>query len=108
MRLLNSSYSRFTCKKWQTGKTVPGNGTLRLGVLQSSEGIVDTSKFLFVGNLSHVNMWSRVLSPTSIEAMARGPGADSGDIMSWQSLKSKARGDVQVITDLTYDLSCEC
>ena len=81
---------------------------MRLGVRQSSMGVVDpTDSFLFKGDLSHVNMWSRVITDFIIEAMAKHPGTDVGNLISWQSLKEKAHGNVKTTTKATLDLQCK-
>ena len=70
-------------------------------------GVNKVDKFLFAGDLSHVNMWSWVLIANTIEAMAKQPGTDIGDVISWPDLKGRAHGAVETISNATYDLTCK-
>lgn len=79
---------------------------MRLGVKQSSKGVNEAERS-FDGDLSQVNMWSSALSAYTIEAMAKEPGTDIGNLISWPDLKGKAQGAVKTRTSATYDLTCK-
>ena len=83
--------------------TLASKGKLLLGVRQISSG----RSFPFVGKLSHVNMWNRTFLSPTIEAMAKEPGTDVGNVISWPSLKTKAHGGVKILTSASYNLTCK-
>ncbi|XP_048578596.1 neuronal pentraxin-2 [Nematostella vectensis] len=71
-----------------TGHTLPAGGTMVLGqsyrVLNGA--LNQDSDLNFHGNLTSVNIWSRLLGGLSMAALSKGTGLESGDVISWKNL----------------------
>ncbi|XP_046864959.1 uncharacterized protein LOC124459547 [Xenia sp. Carnegie-2017] len=61
---------------------IPSGGKLTIGETESDSG----SQYL-VGKISRINMWSRALDGKEIEMMAKSPGMNDGDLITWYKLK---------------------
>ena len=79
------------------GHVIRSGGTLVLGQEQDSLiGGFDASRS-FVGMMSHVNLWNRVLSAQEISEMAQLCRSGEGNVLKWSDFKPGIRGAVQVI-----------
>ena len=80
-----------------TNIIVPGDGILRIGQRQTDLGESHSNDFPFEGMLTRINIWSTVLVESVIEALAKGPGAEIGDVVSWRDLRTSIfSGEVTV------------
>ena len=51
----------------------------------------------FVGELSQVNVWDKVLSQSDIVTQHNKCSVDKGSVIWWEQLKNSVHGEVQVI-----------
>ena len=72
-------------------KTIPSKGVLTIGKI-----VHNGLTYHFVGNISRVNMWSKAMSGSEIEELAKSPGSRDGDLISWFMVKDHISGQ-QVI-----------
>ncbi|XP_046838984.1 uncharacterized protein LOC124433267 [Xenia sp. Carnegie-2017] len=61
---------------------IPSGGKLTIGENKDEGG----NQYL-VGKISRMNMWSRALDGKEIEMMAKSPGMNDGDLITWYKLK---------------------
>ncbi|XP_046838986.1 uncharacterized protein LOC124433269 [Xenia sp. Carnegie-2017] len=62
---------------------IPSGGKLTIGEKKAEGG----NQYL-VGKISRMNMWSRALDGKKIEMMAKSPGINDGDLITWYKLKN--------------------
>ncbi|NWI10183.1 CAH6 anhydrase, partial [Crypturellus soui] len=85
----------------QTGYEIQAGGTLVLG--KDRDALLGTVSNGFVGWMSHVNLWSRVLSGAEVRALALCGGARAtGDVVAWGETALALEGGVV----LGPDTSC--
>lgn len=77
-------------------RTIPGRGTLVIGQGLTTSGFEPGQEFS--GEISRLNFWDRVLSGYDIEAMAKLPGNERGNLISWFRVVDNVVGDVKVIS----------
>ena len=70
------------------GHRIKSSGTLVLGHLQEIIAGNVVLKESYVGDITDVNMWSRVLTWSIISEQSRLCYRDSGDLISWSSFSS--------------------
>lgn len=88
---------KYTESGYQSNITVPGGGILRIGQHQSAFGGSHVLNYSFQGRLTRLNIWDAVLAHSLIEALAKGPGAEIGDVVSWRKLRTAVfSGEVAV------------
>ena len=80
------------------GQIIVPTGILILGQDQDSYGGGFETKNAFVGDLSQVNMWDRVLSGDDISGMSKGCHSEDGNVFKWSDFKSGVHGDATVVT----------
>ncbi|XP_043573885.1 C-reactive protein-like [Chiloscyllium plagiosum] len=83
-------------KVGRKGSIVKGRGTYILGQEQDKVGggfDIDQS---FVGEVSDVNLWDHVLTPSEIKAVSEGCYNPGGSIIDWSSVWYIARGKVKI------------
>lgn len=85
----------------QRGYTLGTDAIIILGQEQDSYGGRFDKKQSFVGDIGDVNMWDFVLSPEQINAVYVG-GTHSPNVLNWQALKYKAKGDVFIKSQLWF------
>ena len=79
------------------GHVIRGGGALMLGQEQDSfQGGFDASQS-FVGMMSQVNLWNRVLSAQEISHMSKSCRSEEGNVLKWSDIKHGIHGAVQVI-----------
>ncbi|XP_032901301.1 C-reactive protein-like isoform X1 [Amblyraja radiata] len=83
------------------GRVVRGSGQFLLGQEQDSVGGSFDIKQSFVGEITDVNMWDRVLKPNEIELISQGCYSDGGNIIDWGSTTFTTGGNV-IIKDNNY------
>ncbi|XP_032901307.1 C-reactive protein-like [Amblyraja radiata] len=76
------------------GRVVRGSGQFFLGQEQDSVGGNFDKKQSFVGEITDVNMWDRVLKPNEIELISQGCYGDGGNIIDWGSTTFTPGGNV--------------
>ena len=84
--------------KWgyQVNIVIPAGGILRIGQNQIAFGGDHNPVYSYHGKFARINMWSKVLDDSAIVALARGSGAENGDIISWRDLRTRTHGNVAV------------
>ncbi|XP_032901300.1 mucosal pentraxin-like [Amblyraja radiata] len=78
------------------GRVVRGSGQFILGQEQDSVGGGFDKKQSFVGEITDVNMWDRVLKPDEIELISQGCYRDGGNIIDWGSTTFTPGGNVVI------------
>ena len=77
---------------------IEGGGILIIGQEQDSLGGTFVSSQSFVGDITGLNIWSRVLGPSEVSVLSRVCDAGQGNVLSWgDSIISGKRGQAQVI-----------
>ena len=76
---------------------IRGGGVLMLGQEQDSVGGHLQRKQSFVGMMSQVNLWSRVLSGREIVKMSHSCRMGEGNVLKWSNFKYGIHGRVKVI-----------
>ena len=79
---------RYAESGYQTNITIPGGGILRIGQKQIAFGGSHHDDFPFQGKFTRINIWRQVLADSVIEALAKRPGAEIGDLVSWRDLRT--------------------
>lgn len=75
---------------------IPAGGILRIAQNQIAFGGDHNPVYSYHGKFARINMWSKVLDDSAIVALARGSGAENGDIISWTDLRTMTHGNVAV------------
>ncbi|XP_032901418.1 C-reactive protein-like [Amblyraja radiata] len=78
------------------GRVVKGAGLFIIGQDQDNVGGGFDKGQSFVGEITDVNMWDRVLKPNEIELISQGCYSDGGNIIDWGSTGFTAMGDVAI------------
>ena len=81
---------KYSVTGYQSSVTVPGGGVLRLGQRQTAFGGSHDNNFPFQGMLTRINIWSTLLADSAIEALAKEPGPEIGNLVSWRDLRTSA------------------
>ncbi|XP_075042415.1 uncharacterized protein LOC142101885 [Mixophyes fleayi] len=78
---------------------VPPGGSLVVGQFETEKGDFQTSDS-FTGDISELNIWDHVLSPTDLKLVAstKVKWKYPGNLVSWMSLMDKKYGAVQMIS----------
>ena len=84
-----------------SGYVIRGGGFLVLGQDQDSLGGGFEPDQSFIGEMTGVNIWSRVLVDQDIAALSKSCLAGEGDVFEWSDFKNHTKGGVQLI-----DASC--
>lgn len=71
----------------QTGVIIPGNGLFVLGNDQDSYGGKFVLKDAFVGSISRVNIWDKVLPANTIKDLLRSCGNEVGTAVAWRDIR---------------------
>lgn len=79
------------------GHCIRGGGLLVLGQEQDSLGGSFDARQSFIGELTGVNVWSRVIRNNEITRLSRACMTGEGDILQWHNFKADVRGSVQLI-----------
>ncbi|XP_044182063.1 neuronal pentraxin receptor-like [Acropora millepora] len=90
---LGASGSRF-----KTGYKTKTDGILIIGQEQDAFGGRFDSNQNYIGELTGLNIWNRVLSPNEIANMSKSCHLGEGNVKKWSDFKVGIRGNVRVIT----------
>ena len=90
---LGASGSRF-----KTGYKTKTDGILIIGQEQDAFGGRFDSNQNYIGELTGLNIWNRVLSPNEIANMSKSCHLGEGNVKKWSDFKVGIRGNVMVIT----------
>ena len=82
---------------FKRGHVIRGGGALILGQEQDSVGGIFQASQSFVGMMSQVNLWNRVLTAQEISHMSKSCRSEGGNVLKWSDVKHGIRGAVQVI-----------
>ena len=84
--------------KLKTGYKIKTNGILIIGQEQDAfGGRLDPSQN-YIGELTSLNIWNRVLSSTEIANMSKSCHLGEGNVKKWSNFKVGIRGNVRVIS----------
>ncbi|XP_043539147.1 C-reactive protein-like [Chiloscyllium plagiosum] len=91
------------------GGMVGGGGIVILGQEQDQEGGGFDRQQSFVGELTDVNLWDHVLSPTDIKVLNRGCHRAGGNIINWATVEYESRGiiNIQGNKDCKHQAACD-
>ena len=82
---------------FKKGYKIPAGGTLIVGQEQDNNGIFDVLQS-FIGELTELNIWNRVLGPSEISKMSGACHSGEGNVLSWSDVLSGSfKGQVQKI-----------
>ena len=81
------------------GHVIKGGGTLIIGQEQDSVGGTFDATQCYIGDLTGINMWNRVLGLNEITAMSRDCGiVQPGNVLTWNDVISGTKyGQAQII-----------
>ena len=83
------------------GHVIPGAGSLVLGQEQDSEGGGFDKSQSFVGEMTGVNIWNRVIDHHEIASLSKSCRSGEGNVYKWSDFKPHIIGGVHLIS-----LSC--
>ncbi|XP_051865804.1 mucosal pentraxin-like isoform X3 [Pristis pectinata] len=87
---------RSLVKTARQGQKVTGGGVVILGQEQDQVGGGFDAKQSFVGELSQVNLWDRVLGQREVSEINRGCGCLGGNVIDWSTVAFESRGTVGI------------
>ena len=82
----------------KSGYKIKTNGILIVGQEQDSFGGRFDPNQSYLGELTGLNIWNRVLSPSEILEMSKSCHVGQGNVKKWSDFKVGIRGDVRVIS----------
>ncbi|XP_015748811.1 PREDICTED: neuronal pentraxin-2-like isoform X1 [Acropora digitifera] len=82
----------------KTGYKTKTDGILTIGQEQDAFGGRFDSTQSYIGELTGLNIWNRVLSPNEIANMSKSCHLEEGNVKKWSDFKVGIRGNVRVIT----------
>ena len=83
------------------GYVIRGAGSLVLGQEQDSEGGGFSESQSFVGEMTVVNIWNRVIGHNEIASLSRSCRSGEGNVYKWSDFKPHIIGGVHLVS-----LSC--
>nr|XP_033465702.1 sushi, von Willebrand factor type A, EGF and pentraxin domain-containing protein 1 isoform X2 [Epinephelus lanceolatus] len=97
-------------KGLSVGTTIPGGGALVLGQDQDQRGEGFNPVESFVGSISQLNIWDRVLTPQQIKVLASSCPASHvshrGNVLAWPDFLSGVVGRVKVNLSSVFCADC--
>ncbi|CAN9509297.1 unnamed protein product [Ophioblennius macclurei] len=97
-------------KGLSVGSTIPGGGALVLGQDQDQRGEGFNPVESFVGSMSQLHIWDRVLTPQQIKVLSSSCPASHvthrGNVMAWPDFLSGVVGRVKVNQDSIFCADC--
>ena len=82
----------------KTGHLIKTDGILVIGQEQDSLGGTFDANQSYIGELTDLNIWSRVLNATEISNLSKTCHGGRGNVKKWSDFKVGIRGDVRVIS----------
>lgn len=83
---------------FKTGYKIKTDGILIIGQEQDAFGGRFDPKQNYIGELTDLNIWNRVLSPIEIVDMSKSCHLGEGNVKKWSDFKVGIRGNVRVIS----------
>ena len=83
---------------------IKADGILIIGQEQDSFGGGFDASQSYIGELTDLNMWSRVLNATEISNLSKTCHGGRGNVKKWSDFKVGIRGDVRVISPSTCEI----
>ena len=80
------------------------DGTLTIGQDQDSLGGDFDISQSYIGELTDLNIWNRVLNETEISNLSKSCHGGRGNVKKWSDFKVGIRGDVRVISPSTCEV----
>ena len=74
------------------------DGILIIGQEQDSFGGGFDANQCYIGELTDINIWSRVLNATEISSLSKSCHGGRGNVKEWSDFKAGIIGDVRVIS----------
>uniref|UniRef100_A0A7N6B1L6 Sushi, von Willebrand factor type A, EGF and pentraxin domain containing 1 n=1 Tax=Anabas testudineus TaxID=64144 RepID=A0A7N6B1L6_ANATE len=97
-------------KGLSVGTTIPGGGALVLGQDQDQRGEGFNPVESFVGSISQLNIWDRVLTPQQVKVLASSCPASHvthrGNVLAWPDFLNGAIGRVKVNLSSIFCADC--
>ncbi|XP_062305372.1 sushi, von Willebrand factor type A, EGF and pentraxin domain-containing protein 1 isoform X1 [Osmerus eperlanus] len=97
-------------KGLSVGTTIPGGGALVLGQDQDQRGEGFNPVESFVGSISQLNIWDRVLTPQQVKVLASSCPVSHvthrGNVLAWPDFLSGVVGRVKVNRDSIFCADC--
>uniref|UniRef100_A0A3Q2CZJ5 Sushi, von Willebrand factor type A, EGF and pentraxin domain containing 1 n=1 Tax=Cyprinodon variegatus TaxID=28743 RepID=A0A3Q2CZJ5_CYPVA len=97
-------------KSLSVGTTIPGGGVLVLGQDQDQRGEGFNPVESFVGSISQLNIWDRVLTPQQIKVLASSCPASHvthrGNVLAWPDFLNGVAGRVKVNLNSIFCADC--
>jgi len=88
----------------KTGHVVNTNGILIIGQEQDSFGGGFDATQNYIGELTDLNMWDRVLDASEVSNLSKSCHGGRGNVKKWSDFKVGLRGDVRVISPSTCEI----
>ena len=82
----------------KTGHVINTNGILIIGQEQDSFGGGFDATQNYIGELTDLNMWNRVLYTSEVSNLSKSCHGGRGNVKKWSDFKVGLRGDVRVIS----------
>ncbi|XP_078364409.1 neuronal pentraxin-2-like [Oculina patagonica] len=82
----------------KTGHVIKTDGILIIGQEQDSFGGGFQTSQSYVGELTDLNMWNRILNASEIFNLSKSCNGGRGNVKKWSDFKVGIRGDVRVIS----------
>ena len=89
----------------KTDEKLLSGGAIVLGQDQDHDGGGFEKYQSFAGEMTMVNIWSRVLTRKKILKMSRSCAVGRGDVMKWADVKGHSHGDVKELPPLPFPSS---
>lgn len=83
---------------FKTGYNIKTNGILIIGQEQDAFGSGFNANQNYIGELTDLNIWNRVVSSSEINKLSKSCHGGKGNVKEWSDFKVGIRGDVRVIS----------
>ena len=87
---------------------IQGGGVFMIGQSQSSYGGSLDASESFVGEISQLNVWGKVLQESTLLSMANNCSIQTGDVLDWRDFREHIDGDLQIVTPSGYSGKRHC
>ena len=92
---------------FQSGAKIHGGGVMVLGQEQDALGGSLSPEEAFIGDLSQLNVWNKVLSPQDIYNLVRSCNhVEHGNVKAWADFREGLQG-VYKLTSKSHACNCE-
>ena len=97
-KIYKDGVSQASGSGFKTGYVINTNGILVIGQEQDSLGGRFDARQSYMGELTNLNMWNRVLTANDILKLSKSCHGGRGNVKKWSDFKVGLRGDVRVIS----------